>query len=201
MGKYKTVVMDPPWRVGSEPAKPGKKTAIHGPIGLDKRIGTHGKTMPYKMTSDAEIKKFLINDFAADNSLLFLWTIHGKLPFAIKTCEDWGFTYHAVITWDKHSGLGLNGIYRNTELAVFAYRGTELAVFAYRGKMFKNHRNPFRLLVSEKARENSRKPDKFYRMLAKSTPEPRVDIFARYRHYGFDAWGDQVQDGGPSVLC
>ena len=186
MGKYKTIVMDPPWRVGSEPAKPGKKTVIHGHR-ADKRIGTHGKTM-YKMN---EIKQFPINDFAADNSLLFLWTIHGKLPFALKMCADWGFTYHVIITWDKHSGLGLNGIYRDTELAIFAYKG----------KMFKKHKRPFRLLVSEKARENSRKPDKFYQMLAKSTPEPRIDIFARYRHYGFDAWGDQVQGAGQSVLC
>ena len=41
---------------------------------------------------------------------------------------------------------------------------------------------------------HSRKPQIFYQMLCRSTPEPRIDVFARKRHYGFDAWGDQVEN-------
>jgi N6-adenosine-specific RNA methylase IME4 len=44
------------------------------------------------------------------------------------------------------------------------------------------------------AREHSRKPDEFYGIIAKKTPGlRRVDVFAREKREGWDAWGDEVE--------
>jgi N6-adenosine-specific RNA methylase IME4 len=40
---------------------------------------------------------------------------------------------------------------------------------------------------------HSEKPSMFYEILRIRTKEPRIDIFARKRHFGFDAYGDQVE--------
>lgn len=48
-------------------------------------------------------------------------------------------------------------------------------------------------IFREALREHSRKPDSFYEILRTNTPEPRIDIFARYRHFGFDSYGNEVQ--------
>ncbi len=43
------------------------------------------------------------------------------------------------------------------------------------------------------AREHSRKPEEFYRMIVEKTPGcRRADIFARERRDGFDGWGDEL---------
>jgi len=40
------------------------------------------------------------------------------------------------------------------------------------------------------AREHSRKPDEFYRMVAERTPDQdRCDLFSRETRPGFDGWG------------
>lgn len=44
-----------------------------------------------------------------------------------------------------------------------------------------------------KRRKHSEKPDVFYANILKVTNAPRIDIFARKRHYGFDAWGNEVE--------
>lgn len=43
---------------------------------------------------------------------------------------------------------------------------------------------------------HSQKPDEFYEILRRRTPAPRIDIFARRRHFGFDAHGNQVENDG-----
>lgn len=48
-------------------------------------------------------------------------------------------------------------------------------------------------IVREKRKKHSQKPDSFYDILKSNTQEPRIDIFARKRHEGFDAYGDQVE--------
>ena len=39
---------------------------------------------------------------------------------------------------------------------------------------------------------NCTKPEGFYELLRRVTPEPRLDMFARRRIEGFEAWGDQA---------
>jgi N6-adenosine-specific RNA methylase IME4 len=110
---------------------------------------------------------------------------HTKLPVALNILQAWGFKYHALMAWDKAGGICINGFYRRTEFVVYAYRG-KMGVDTGEGSYLPT-------LFREQATVHSRKPKIFYALLRGRTKEPRIDIFARQRHYGFDAFGDQVE--------
>ena len=172
MRKYNTIVIDFPWPVGK-----GGNTITFGGARLQ-------KTLPYKEMSYDDIKQYPINDYAAEESSLFLWVTHTTLPFGLELVKSWGFKYHCLLTWDKTNGLCIRGIHRKTENIIFAYRGR--MTIKQKGKAIPT-------LFTEKLTKHSAKPDIFYSIIQENTLEPRVDIFARKRHFGFDAVGDQVE--------
>ena len=69
-------------------------------------------------------------------------------------------------------------------------------MFGYKGKFSidDTEGNYIPTLFTAKSKGHSIKPHIFYKWLNKRTQEPRIDIFARKKHYGFDAWGDQVDN-------
>ena len=173
MKKYKTIVIDPPWTVKSH---------------LGTLTTTHGKykdNLPYKMMSDKQISEFPINDFAAKDSILFLWTIHSKLELSFKILKHWNMKFHVLMSWYKHDGICMHGFCRDIEPCLVAYKGNL--------KNVTTNKHPLKLNIDSASTRHSEKPTKFYASLLKSTPAPRIDIFARRRHYGFDAYGDQVE--------
>jgi len=178
--KYRTVVIDPPWNVGLTGGLLKDKRCLK-----DTKYYRCGKGMPYKKMSDSEVLAFPINDFASDVCDLFIWTTHRKLPIAMECLKQWGFKYHVLLTWNKTNGIGINGFHRKTELVVYGYR-KKMGVLITPG-----HYIP--TLFTEKLTKNSVKPNIFYAILRERTTKPRIDIFARKRHYGFDAYGDQVE--------
>ena len=153
-GKYRIVVIDPPWRL----------------VPFRFKKGGYSKALPYQTMTDHEITQFPIDDYAAPESMLFLWTTQSKVRTATQIMLAWKFKPHAIITWYKTTGPTAHGVHYNTELAMFGYRG----------KMLTDKHHPISLLIQEKSRQHSRKPDRFYAMLRQSTPAPRIDIFARY---------------------
>lgn len=168
--KYKTIVIDPPWTV---------KSGF-----TDTKYYRHGKPLPYETMSDEEIIKFDINEFADEQCDLFMWTITSKIPLCFEILKKWGFKYMDFIAWDKEIGVPVNGIYRQVEWIIYAYKG----------KMGINKSGKFiRTMIREKRGKHSAKPDSFYKIIKNNTQEPRVDIFARKRHDGFDAWGNEVE--------
>lgn len=46
----------------------------------------------------------------------------------------------------------------------------------------------------EPKREHSRKPDTMRSMIERVSYEPRIELFARERFDGLDAWGNEVPD-------
>ena len=170
--KYKTIVIDPPWDIRSVGDGHNLKFQVK-----DK--------LPYGIQSDDELKVFPLNDFAADDCQLFLWITHTTLPLAMELLQIWGFKYHCIITWDKTKGVVICGVNRRTEMVLYAYKGKQ---------DLKQHGVSLPTYFRENSTIHSRKPQLFYQMLCKSTPEPRIDIFARRKHQGFDAWGDQVEN-------
>ena len=176
--KYKTIVIDPPWDVNA-PIK-----AKHSKL---RRL----PDIPYRCMSDGMIMRFPIHDFAAANCCLFLWTIQNKLRFALDLLEHWGFKYQRCITWDKGNGINNNGFSNHTEFLLYAYCGKNQILF----------KKPMSTIQRYPRRRHSEKPREVYVKIARRTPEPRIDIFARRRHYGFDVYGDQVQDYDMGVFA
>lgn len=173
--KYKTIVIDPPWKLDSLPKKYGKSRGSKMPD-WDKR---------YDIMSNDELFNFSINNFAAKEADLFMWVTHTTLPLGLDIVKSWGFKYHCLLTWDKERGLTRFGFHRRTEFVIYAYRGK--MGMEQKGKSMNTI---FKILYTK----HSEKPNLFYQMLCRHTKEPRIDIFARKKHFGFDSWGNQVEE-------
>ena len=169
--KYKTVVIDPPWDVTAPIRAKHAKFRIIPPI-------------PYKTMTDDQITNFPIHDFADKDCCLFLWTIQKKLRFALDLLDVWRFKYQRCITWDKGNGIVNNGFANHTEFLLYAYCGRNQI----------RYKKPMSTIQRYKRRKHSEKPHGIYAKIMVRTPEPRIDIFARRRHVGFDAYGDEVDD-------
>jgi len=168
--KYQTLVIDPAWTV-----KNNLTNIKYYRCGIQR--------MPYSSISDDELLDFPINDFADDRCDIFLWSITSKIPFCFELLKKWKFKYVDFLCWDKEIGIGINGIYRKVEWIVYAYRG----------KMGINKKGKFiPSLIRQKRTKHSEKPDLFYEIIKNNTKEPRIDLFARKKHDGFDAFGDEI---------
>lgn len=173
-GKYKTVVIDFPWPVEPISASAAKKMRYNDKL-----------NMPYKTMTIEQIRAFPINDYADEQCALFLWTTQGFLKDGFDIIESWGFKFSKLITWDKQEGINWLGFRTNSEFALFAYRG--------RYPICVKPKCSIDTVFRSKRTRHSEKPARFYERILPLTLGPRIDIFARKRHYGFDAWGDQVE--------
>ena len=173
MGKFKTVVVDPPWPL--------------------KRVGwskdnTNGleEYVPYKRLDLDGIRALPVSDCLADDSLLFVWCTNQTLSDAISLVNTWGSRYWFTMTWVKNGGIQLpNGPMFNTEWCIVGRRGSPkfLDIKAFTTANF------------WKRGAHSEKPEGFYDLLRRVTPSPRIDIFGRRLIPGFVSWGDEAPEG------
>lgn len=159
-GQYSCIVIDPPW--------PMKK--------IDRDVRPKQKAFDYEPMSEDELAELALP--AADNCHLYLWTTHKHLPIALNLAGLWGFKYECLMTWVKNVGFTPFSWMRSTEHVLFCRRGSlDLLKLGER------------LDFNAKVREHSRKPDEFYELVMRTSPGPRIDMFARQARDGFDVWG------------
>ena len=182
--KYKTVVIDPPWPITLAPSM--NRILQGSPL--------HA-TLDYELMTEDEIREFPIDDFAEDESMLFLWATNGKLQsgrpclqVAFEMLERWGFKYRLTLVWKKSHGYAIWQPFRGiTEFVLFATRGI------HNCPPYGKFSNVFEYPITK----HSEKPAGFYQMIRSCTPEPRVDVFARNAHEGFAGWGKEYVGEGP----
>ena len=215
-GKYRTIVIDPPWDIGQNFAVDitskqrlnehnRKYNSGFNMRAFNKNVDKR-RSMPYTMMPDTDMLNYQLPIEVNEDACLFMWCVHQKLELALQMLKKWEFTYKYMLTWyklpshfkhpDGHAtplsgGVITSGFYRNSELLIFATKGKSLITKS--GSSI-----PF--VFAEKVRAHSEKPPGIYQMIREKTPEPRIDIFARRRHAGFDAWGDQVEPVLQEVL-
>lgn len=164
-GRYSTIVIDPPW--------PMEKIA--------REVRPNQVTMDYPTLSQDELFALPVPDLAADDAHLYLWTTHKFLPLALRMVEHWGFRYQCLMTWVKNVGFTPYSWMYSTEHVLFCRHGSlDLQQLGRR------------LDFHAPVREHSRKPNEFYRLVHEVSPGPRLDMYAREEHEGFESWGNEV---------
>ena len=199
-GPFAVVVLDPPWDV-CQPARMPRWPA-NGNTGLAWRWNA----LPYAVMSDADIAALDVPGILAADAWVLLWCVSSRLVAAHRLAEAWGLRARGVRVWRKRGGPQLCGQWQsNAEFVLVASAGSPRwtstrgfrAVFdgerPRRTDPCACERRGERRCASCPPRfEHSAKPSEFYADLAARTVGPRLDMFSRRRHPGFEAWGDQA---------
>lgn len=145
-----------------------------------------GADRHYPLMSTKDIAALDVASLADDNCHLYLWTTNNFLPDALEVMKAWGFRYVTTITWMKErQGLGQY------------FRGiTEHCLFGVKGKL------PYKTIDGKRAQGvtgftapksvHSRKPAEMRAMIERVSYGPRLELFAREPHEGWDVWGNEV---------
>jgi N6-adenosine-specific RNA methylase IME4 len=162
-GKYKTIVIDPPWEMQR--------------IQMEDRTFSND-VFDYPTMSIDEIKNMKLP--AHEECHLWLWTTQKYLPKCFDILNAWDFKYLVTFVWHKNGGFQPVGLPQyNCEFVLLARKG---------GQGFLDTKQFFTCFNAPR-REHSRKPDEFYDLVKRVSPEPRIDYFARESREGYETFG------------
>ncbi|HWE54631.1 MAG TPA: MT-A70 family methyltransferase [Acidimicrobiales bacterium] len=177
---FGTVLADPPWRFANRTGKVSPE---------------HRRLSRYDTMTTAEIAALPVSNVMAAKSHCYLWVPNALLADGLAVLAGWGFEYKANLVWHKvrrdggSDGRGVGFYFRNvTELILFGVRGRLRTLSPGRSQVN---------FVATRKREHSRKPEELYPIIESCSPGPRLEMFARYPHLGWSAWGNEAD---PDVL-
>jgi N6-adenosine-specific RNA methylase IME4 len=138
----------------------------------------------YPVMTFEEICALPVGELAADDCVLFLWTTAPWLAKACEVIKAWGFTYKSSLVWDKEAfGMGYWVRVQHEHLLI-AVKGDP--------PLPPTDRIPVSV-IRERRREHSRKPEDSFARIEHMFPTlPKLELFARTRRPGWDAWGAEV---------
>jgi N6-adenosine-specific RNA methylase IME4 len=141
------------------------------------QIGMHYPTMPID-----EIKAIKLP--LAEQATVYLWTTQKFFPAAFDVLDAWDLQYRFTMVWHKSGGpQPYNLLQYNCEFIVVGTRGN--LNFLDTKQFFTAFNAP--------RREHSRKPDEFYDLVRRASPEPRIDWLSRENRGGFDCFGIETE--------
>jgi len=178
MKKYQIIVVDPPWNV--------KK--------LTHKARPNQVEMDYSTMDTKSIKSLNVGSLADKDCWCFLWTTQKFLFDAKDILEHWGFHYLLTMVWEKTYG-------RSAGMPLFGFRwNAEFILVGYNRKpsLWIKGKPLIPAVFQAENHKHSQKPDKFYDLVA-PLGSPKIDLFARQKRSGWDAWGDEVNIDESSI--
>jgi len=174
MTRYQIIYADPPWDYkGQIVWSSGSSAQRHYP------------TMTLSKLKEMAPQ---VQNATDDDALLFMWSSSPHLDQAIELMTAWGFSYATVaFVWDK--GRVNPGFYTMSQC--------EICLVGKRGKIPqpRGARNVHQL-VQEKRGRHSAKPAEVRKRIEQMFPQQKkIELFARERHSGWDAHGDEILGG------
>ncbi len=170
-GKYKTIVIDPPW-----------------PIEKIERIVApkQKKDIGYQLMDIEEIKQLPMADlFHEGGCNVFLWTTHKHLPVSFEILATWGVKYICTMVWHKKGG------FQPFNLPQY---NCEFVLYGHSGPIEFTETKDFMCCFNGKRLGHSVKPSEFFSVIQRVSPKPRLEMFARGSHKGFKGWGLESRD-------
>ena len=155
----------------------------------------------YKTMSLEALATLPVWDLAAPDCHFFIWTSGPFLLNALHLIAAWRFKYSTRAftwlktkrSWDGHSPLVEADFHIGLGLTV--PHQTEFVLLARRGNCRREAKDVRELIIAPR-REHSGKPDEFFRRVERYCSGPYLELFARERQPGWDAWGDEADKFG-----
>lgn len=173
--KYNIIYADPPWRYYVYAKKENNRTAEHH----------------YPTLSLDEIKNLPVNEIADENCLLFLWATFPTMMDAFKVIEAWGFQYKTTaFVWVKQNRKS-DSLFMG--LGFWTRANAEICLLATKGHP-KRFSKCVHQVVMTHVEKHSKKPDEVRKRIVELAGDlPRIELFARHKVDGWDAWGNEVE--------
>lgn len=174
---YPVILADPPWSYYGSPTK----------------MGAAGKE--YALMEDEDL--LALDVPLADPGVLFLWATGPRLDFALECIQSWGLHYRGVaFVWVKTRADGITPIGAQGVRPSIVKPTTEFVLAASthaKGRPLPLASESVRQVVLAPKREHSRKPDEVAQRIEALYPHARkLEMFARERRRGWDAWGNDI---------
>lgn len=186
---FGAILADPPWHFQVWYGGGWRNT----PLG---RKHTKATQKHYDLMEDEELAAMPVNDLAANNCVLFLWTCWPMLQRSIKILETWGFEYKTcAFCWTKANGSQIDlfkeDITPRMGLGYWTRANTEPCLLATKGKP-KRRAFDIRQAIIEPIRQHSRKPDGIHERIERLVAGPYLELFARQERKGWTTWGNET---------
>jgi len=172
-GKYRAIIIDPPWPVEriNRIVAGGNEIPFDYPTMTVSQIKNDRKLVPVRRLANKT------------GCFIFLWTTQKYLPSTYAILEAWGFKYLFTMVWEKGHGM------KPYNLPLF---NCEFVLCGRRGLIDFADTKDFRTIFAGARRNHSQKPEEFYTLIKRICPPPRMDIFSREKHDGFDQFGNET---------
>ena len=179
--QYSVIYADPPWAYQQAGA-----TA--------KARGTAVKHYPTMTT--AEICALPVREICGGGCACFMWATFPNIAEAIKVMEAWGFTYKtAAFVWVKKNRrnggnfMGMGAYTRaNAEVCLLGVTP------GFKAKTQIRAHNVHQIIEAP-FEGHSKKPDETRQRIVELLGDvPRLEMFARQRADGWDAWGNEAPE-------
>lgn len=185
--KYSVIYADPPWSYRQHGTGPKSRG----------NAAQHYHTMSTEDICALPIRQIMRGGGGGGQGCaLFMWATFPQIADALRVMETWGFTYKtAAFVWVKKNRKsdtpfwGMGAYTRaNAEICLLGvtpdFRASE---------QIKSH--AVHQIIEAPVMEHSIKPDETRRRIVELLGDvPRIELFARQRVPGWDAWGDEIGD-------
>lgn len=171
--KYQIIYADPPWSY------------------RDKALaGNRGAGCKYPTQKKEWIDNLPVNKIADQNCALFLWVTMPKLDECWDLIEKWGFTYKtAAFVWVKRNKKASSWFWG---MGRWTRANAEICLLAVKGSM-KRINAGIHSVLDTPIRKHSQKPDEARERIVQLLGDlPRIELFARNKIDGWDAWGNEI---------
>lgn len=130
-------------------------------------------------------------NLADTDCTLFMWTTIPFLKQSFQVIEAWGFEYKTVaFVWIKQNRKA-DTLFWGT--GYWTRANSELCLLATRGNPKRESASVHQVIVSH-IEKHSKKPDEARRRIIELMGDvPRIELFAREKYDGWDAWGNEVE--------
>jgi len=180
--RYRCIVADPPWRYdrgfASDP------TSGRNMKDEDREEIIHDDPLPYSGMTVEEICALPVAKMADADCRLFLWTTNRYLPDGFRVMAAWGFGYKQLLVWRKTGNPSPFG-------GSVAPNHAEFLIVGTRGNPPVLSRAKSNVMDAPAQRRHSAKPELFVDMVERTSSGPYLELFARERRLGWDAWGNE----------